>query len=311
MIRAMTHRLFGGLLAVIGAVTLVFLALRVTPGDPADNILGDEAPAAAKAEFRARLHLDKPMLTQYKMLWTQIADGSLGDTYELGERRSVADKIAAVLPATIELALAAMVVACSIAIPFGILAALHHGKVLDKVTMLLALVGVAIPVFWSGPLLLFLFAVEWQLLPAPGAPLDGPLPLLLPALVLGSALSAKLSRLVRAAVLDVMKEDFVVTARAKGIGESRILRVHILRNALIPILTVAGLQLAALLSGAIVTEKVFARPGVGTLLLDAIIKRDYAVIQGCVIVVTIAYIVVNVVVDLGYLIADPRVRSRG
>ena len=310
MIRAILNRLFGGCLAVIGAVTLVFLVLRVTPGDPADNILGDEASPAAKAEFRSQLQLDKPLHIQYGLLWTQISDGSLGETYELGERRPVAEAIATVLPATIELALAAMLVACLLAIPFGVLAALHHGRLLDKVTMLTALLGVAIPIFWSGPVALFLFAVKWQVLPAPGAPLTGPLPLLLPALILGTALSAKLSRLVRAAVLDVLKEDFVMTARAKGLPEGRILRSHILRNALIPVLTVAGLQLAAVLSGAIVTEKVFARPGVGTLLLDAIVKRDYAVVQGCVIVITLAYIFVNVIVDLGYLVADPRVRSR-
>ena len=310
MISAIASRLLAALLAVVGAITLVFLTLRVTPGDPADNILGDEAPEIAKQEFRERLHLDKPLLTQYRLLWSQIVDGSLGESYAVGEQRSVASAIAAVLPATVELALAAMCFACLLAIPAGVIAALHHGRLLDQLTMLVALLGIAVPVFWSGPLLLFLLTVEWQVLPAPGAPLDGPLPLILPAFVLGLALSAKLSRLVRAAILDVVREDYVTTARAKGLPERGVLRGHILRNALIPVLTVAGLQLAALLSGAIVTEKVFARPGIGTLLLDAIVKRDYGVVQGCVIVVTMAYILTNVIIDIGYLIADPRMRSR-
>ena len=149
------------------------LSTTVTPGDPADNILGDEASPAAKAEFRSQLQLDKPLHIQYGLLWTQISDGSLGETYELGERRPVAEAIATVLPATIELALAAMLVACLLAIPFGVLAALHHELLVKP--LLTALLGVAIPIFWSGPVALFLFAVKWQVLPAPGAPLTGPL----------------------------------------------------------------------------------------------------------------------------------------
>jgi len=308
MMRDALTRLLGAILAFVGAITLVFLALRITPGDPADNILGDEAPEAAKVRFRERLGLHQPLHVQYGQLWTQIADGTLGESYEVGSGRPVSQIIGEALPPTIELALAAMLVACFIAIPFGILAAVSHGKFIDQFTMFIALLGVAVPVFWSGPLLLFLFAVQWRIVPPPGAPLNGPLPLILPALVLGIALSAKLSRLVRAAVLDVLQEDYVLTARAKGLPERQIMLKHVLRNALIPVLTVTGLQLAALLSGAIVTEKVFARPGVGTLLLEAIVQRDYAVIQGCVIVITVAYIVVNVVVDIGYIIADPRVR---
>jgi len=310
-VKAVLKRLIGAIIAIIGAVTLVFFALRVTPGDPADNILGDEAPESAKQAFRERLYLDQPLGTQYRVFWAGIFDGSLGTSFGVSERQeTVAEVIGAVLPATIELALAAMLIAMCIAFPLGIAAALRQGRALDHISMIGALVGVAMPVFWSGPMLLFLLTVHLQVLPDPGVPLRGPLPLLLPAIVLGAALAAKLTRMVRASVLDVLREDYTTTARAKGLSEFVVVTKHVLRNAMIPVLTVMGLQLAALLSGAIVTEKVFARPGIGTLLLEAIVKRDYAVIQGCVLVVTIAYVIVNLVVDLAYLAVDPRVRGR-
>ena len=304
-------RILGACIAIVGAVTLVFFALRMTPGDPADNILGDEAPETEKRAFRARLALDQPLHVQYGIFWEQLADGTLGTSYGVSDRDApVSAVIAEVLPATMELALAALLVAMLIAFPLGITAALQQGRALDHLTMIGALVGVATPVFWSGPMLLFLLSVHLQVLPDPGAPLRGPLPLLLPALVLGAALAAKLTRMVRASVLDVLREDYTTTARAKGLRESIVIGKHVLRNALVPVLTVVGLQLAALLSGAIVTEKVFARPGIGTLLLEAIIKRDYAVIQGCVLVVTIAYVLVNLAVDLLYLAVDPRIRKQ-
>ncbi|MFT5433308.1 MAG: ABC-type dipeptide/oligopeptide/nickel transport system permease component [Myxococcota bacterium] len=307
--RRVLERLLGATLAIAGAVTLVFFTLRATPGDPADNILGDEAPPAAKQAFRDRLHLDEPLFDQYGHLWNDILDGSLGHSYGISDRdETVAEVIGDVLPATIELALAAMLVALLIALPVGILAALNQGRLIDQLSMLAAMVGVAVPVFWLGPMLLFLLSVKIQLLPDPGAPLRGPWPLLLPAMVLGLALSAKLTRMVRASVLDVLREDYVTTARAKGLPEWRVVGKHVLRNALVPVLTVAGLQMAALLSGAIVTEKVFARPGIGTLLLDAIVKRDYAVVQGCVISVAVGYVLVNLLVDLLYIAIDPRVR---
>ncbi len=309
--KAVLKRLIGAVVAIVGALTLVFFVLRATPGDPADNILGDEAPEAAKIAFRERLNLHQPLGAQYALFWRDIMDGSLGHSYNVSDReRTVAAVIGDVLPATVELALTAMLVAIFIAIPLGVVAALQQRKVLDHLSMIGALVGVAMPVFWSGPMLLFLLTVHLQILPDPGAPLRGPLPLLLPALVLGTALSAKLTRMVRASVLDVLREDYIRVARAKGLPEITVVVKHVLRNAMVPVLTVMGLQLAALLSGAIVTEKVFARPGIGTLLLDAIIKRDYAVIQGCVLVVTIGYVLVNLIVDLAYLAVDPRVRGR-
>jgi len=310
-VKFLLKRLFGATIAIVGALTLVFIALRAAPGDPADNILGDEAPETAKVEFRKRLHLDQPLHVQYGLFWSNVANGTLGISYEVSDQRKpVSELIGNVLPATIELALAAMLVALIIALPFGVTAAIHQRKLWDNVSMIIALLGVAMPVFWLGPMLLYLLTVRYPILPDPGAPLNGILPLIMPALVLGAALSAKLTRMVRASVLDVLREDFTTTARAKGLSEFKVITKHVLRNALIPVITVMGLQLAALFSGAIVTEKVFARPGIGTLLLDAIVKRDYAVIQGCVLVVTVGYVLVNLVVDLAYAVADPRVRKQ-
>jgi peptide/nickel transport system permease protein len=310
-VKFLLKRLLGAAIAIVGALTLVFFALRAAPGDPADNILGDEAPESAKTAFRKRLHLDQPLHVQYGLFWGAVADGSLGTSYEVSDRKqSVSELIGHVLPATVELALAAMMVALLIAFPVGVTAAIYQRQPWDNVSMVFALLGVAMPVFWLGPMLLYLLTVQIPILPDPGAPLNGVLPLILPALVLGSALSAKLTRMVRASMLDVLREDFTTTARAKGLSEFRVITKHVLRNALIPVITVMGLQLAALFSGAIVTEKVFARPGIGTLLLEAIVKRDYAVIQGCVLVVTVGYVVVNLAVDLAYAVADPRVRKQ-
>ncbi len=303
------RRLVGSFISLFGALTLVFLVLRITPGDPADNILGDEASTAAKEAFRQSLHLDEPLYTQYGRFWGDVFNGTLGKPFAISDQhQTVSGVIGDVLPATIELALASMLIAIMIAIPVGIFAALRQRRLFDHISMVAALIGVAMPVFWLGPMLLYLFSVQLPILPDPGAPLDNPLPLLLPALVLGTALSSKLTRMVRASVLDVLREEYTLTARAKGLSESRVILRHVLRNALIPVLTVMGLQLAALLGGAIVTEKVFARPGIGTLLLDAIVRRDYAIVQGCVLVVTMGYVLVNLTVDLLYMWVDPRLK---
>ncbi len=299
-----------GILSLAGAVTLVFLSLRLAPGDPADNILGADAPAAAKTAFRERLLLDLPLVDQYGVLWSNLARGDLGVSYAAAERPiPVSRLVAEALPATLELALAALLIAAFIAVPLGTLSArFQHGPV-DVATLAFAMFGAAVPVFWSGPLLLYLFAVRLDVSPDPGDPLRGLAPLVLPAAARGSALAARLVRTVRASVLDVLRLDFVTLARAKGLPESRVLFRHVLRNAWIPVVTVMGLQLAALLSGAIVTEKVFARPGLGTLLLDGIARRDYAVVQGCVLVGTLAWVLVNAGLELLYLALDPRVRT--
>lgn len=292
-----------------GAITLVFLALRLAPGDPADNILGADAPASAKEAFRARLHLDLPLLDQYGELWMRLVQGDLGESYAVGDRpEPVSRLVADALPATLELAVAALLLAAVVAIPLGTLAARYQHGPVDIATLLFAMLGAAIPVFWSGPLLLYGFSVRLGVAPDPGVPLRGVGPLVLPAVALGLALAARLVRTVRSSVLDVLRLDFVTLARAKGLPERRVLFGHVLRNAWIPVVTVMGLQLAGLLSGAVVTEKVFARPGLGTLLLEGISRRDYAVVQGCVLAGTAAWVLVNVTLELLYLALDPRTR---
>jgi peptide/nickel transport system permease protein len=239
--------------------------------------------------------------------WNSVLDGSLGHTFDVVPE-PVIDQLAAHFPATVELAVVGMLVAMAVAFPLGLLAALKRGTFIDHAASVLALLGVATPAFWLGPMLLLLFTVGVDWLPSP-ATTDRPIAaLVLPAFTLGTALAGKLTRMIRASVLEVTGEAFVVTARAKGVGEGQVWVGHILRNAMLPVITVMGMQLGALLTGAIVTEKVFARPGIGTLLLDAIQRRDYPTVQGAVLLVASTYVVVNLLVDLLYAAADPRVR---
>ncbi len=303
------QRVAAALVTLVGSVSLVFLALRLAPGDPADNILGDDAPESTKQAFRERLGLDRPLGEQYGDFMLALARGDFGDSYGVTDRPvPVAELLKGALPATVELAGAAMLVAVLIAVPFGTWAAARQHGPVDIATLAFAMLGAAVPVFWSGPVVLYIGTVVLGLFPGPTAPLIGLGPLILPALVLGTALAAKLLRTVRASVLDALRQDYVLAARARGLSGARVLLIHVLGNAWIPILTVIGLQLAGLLSGAIVTEKVFARPGLGSLLLEGIARRDYAVVQGCVVAVTLAYVIVNLVIDAAYVLVDPRLR---
>lgn len=302
------RRLVSLVVVLAGASTLVFGALRLAPGDPVDTILGEQAPPEDRARLTAALCLDAPLVVQYDdCFWDAVLDGSLGYTFDVSPR-PVIELLAANFPATIELAAAGMAVALFVAFPLGLVAALRRATWVDHLSSAVALVGIATPTFWLGPMLLLLFTVSVDWLPSPVRS-DQPLAaLVLPAITLGTALAAKLTRMVRASVLEVMHDDFVLTARAKGIPESVILVKHVLRNALIPVVTVMGLQFGALLTGAIVTEKIFARPGVGTLLLEAISERNYPVVQGTVLLIATTYVGVNLAVDVLYAAIDPRVR---
>ncbi len=302
------RRVISLVIVLVGASTLVFGALRMAPGDPVDAILGDQAPAEARARLTTALCLDAPLLEQYdRCFWDQVLDGSLGRTFDV-HPQPVIDLLVENFPATAELALAGMVVALLFAFPLGIVAALKRATWADHLARSFALVGIATPTFWLGPMLLLAFTVSVDWLPSP-ARTDQPIAaLVLPALTLGTALAAKLTRMIRSSLLEVMADDYVVTARAKGIPESVILVKHVLRNALIPVVTVMGLQFGALLTGAIITEKIFARPGVGTLLLEAIVERNYPVVQGVVLLIATTYVVVNLLVDVLYVLIDPRVR---
>jgi peptide/nickel transport system permease protein len=223
---------------------------------------------------------------------------------------TVASRLIAVFPYTLELAAAAMFVGLGIALPLGILAALRAGTALDAAATGAALTGVAVDKLWLGPLLIFLFYVRLGWLPGPGDDPAAAGALVLPAITMGAALAAMLSRITRASLLEVVREEFVTCARAKGLAERTVIVRHALRNALIPVMHVAGLQFGALLGGAMITEKIFARPGVGTLMLDAVSERDYPVVQGCVLAIATCYLVVNLVTDLATAAVDPRVRLR-
>jgi len=272
-----------------------------------EAMLGESARAVEKERLRHELGLDLPLAAQYLKFLKGIATGDLGESYFF--RRPVAEVIAERVPATLELAVASLFVAGIIALPLGILAALREGTALDALSMLFALIGVSMPNFWLGPLLIILFSIKLGWFPVSGR--SGLGSLVLPALTLGTALAALLSRMTRSSLLEVLGEEYLTVARAKGLPERRVILKHALRNALIPIVTVLGLQFGALLSGAIITENVFSWPGIGTLLITAVEARDYPLVQGCVLFISIVYVAVNLAVDLLYGFIDPRIRYGG
>ena len=292
---------------IVGAVTLVFFFLHLIPGDPVEVMLGETAQQADKERLREELGLNLPLYEQYGRFMAGVAQGDLGDSYFY--RRPVTQVIADRVPATVELALAAFLVAGLIAIPLGIVAALREGTTVDNVSVLFSLLGVSMPNFWLGPLLIILFSITLGWFPVSGRGDVGSL--VLPAITLGTALAAVLSRMTRASLLERLGEDYLTVARAKGLPEWKVILKHALRNALIPIITIMGLQFGALLSGAIITENVFSWPGIGTLLINAISARDYPLVQGCVLFITLSYVLVNLLTDLLYGWVDPRIRLRG
>jgi len=291
---------------VIGAVTLVFFFLHMIPGDPVEVMLGETAQQADKERLREELGLNLPLHVQYGRFVGGIMQGKLGSSYFY--RRPVAQVLAERIPATVELALAAFLVAGLIAIPLGIVAALREGTAVDNASVLFSLVGVSMPNFWLGPLLIILFSIKLGWFPVSGK--EGVMSLVLPAITLGAGLAAILSRMTRASLLERLGEDYLTVARAKGLPEWKVILKHALRNALIPIITVMGMQIGVLLSGAIITENVFSWPGIGTLLINAIEARDYPLVQGCVLFITLSYVLVNLLTDLFYGWADPRIRLR-
>jgi len=309
MRRFVLRRLGTSLLAVVGVALLVFLLVHLIPGDPVDNMLGEGADPRDKAALRACLDLDRPLPVQLARFARSVGDGTLGTTcHDPRHPRTVASLIAEALPHTVELAIAAMVVALVLALPLGIAAALRPGSALDLAATTISLAGISMPSMWLGPLLLVVFYIDLRWLPGPADERAGLAALVLPSVMLGTHLMAMLARMTRSSLLEVTSEEYVRTARAKGLGPARVIVGHALRNALVPVITVAGIQFGSLLAGAVVTEKVFARPGLGTLLLEAIAQRDYRVVQGTTLVIAVAYVAVNLLVDLAYALADPRIR---
>jgi peptide/nickel transport system permease protein len=289
---------------VLGVVTLVFFLVHLIPGDPVEVMLGETASRADLAQLRAALGLDRPLGEQYARFVGGLARGDLGRSFFY--RKPVAAVIAGALPATALLAATALAVSLAIALPLGVIAAVRRDRLTDRLAMLGSLIGVSMPNFWLGPMLIILFSFRLGWLPVSGK--EGAASLVLPALTLGMALAAILARMTRASMLDVLGEDYLRTARAKGVREAVVIGRHALRNALLPVVTIVGLQFGALLSGAVITENVFAWPGVGTLLIQAITARDYPLVQGCVLVIALCYVTVNFLTDVLYSVIDPRVR---
>jgi peptide/nickel transport system permease protein len=304
MLSYIARRLALTLPVLFGVATLVFSLIHLVPGDPAQAMLGDGASPQDIAQLRTRLGLDRPLIEQYARYLKGLVRGDLGTS--LRTQQAVTTQIAERLPATAELASAAMLVAVALALPLGLIAAVWRGTWVDQGAMALALVGISVPGFWLGPLLALIFAVELGWLPVSGR---GTLAhLVLPAITLGSALAAILARMTRASVLEELREQYVVAARARGASRVRAVVVHALRNSLIPIVTILGLQLGAVLTGSIITETIFSWPGVGRLLIQSINFRDYPMVQGCILLIAVTYVTMNLLTDLVYGWLDPRIR---
>lgn len=286
--------------------TAVFFLSHAIPGDPVDIILGEQALQADRQRLTEQLHLDKPVLAQYGYFMSGLVKGEWGSS--IFNQEPVIKLIKERFPRTIHLALTAMIFALGIAIPAGVIAALKKNTWVDSGAMFVALFGISMPTFWLGPLLILLFAIWLGWFPAGGHELPGSV--ILPALTLGMVLAAMTSRMMRSSMLDVLKCDYVTTARAKGLSERKVIFKHAFKNALNPVLTIVGLQVGALLAGTIVTEKIFSWPGIGSLLITAIQRRDYPVVQGCVLVIAFTYVIINTITDCMYKVVDPRVELK-
>lgn len=304
VIQLLIRRLLWAIPVVLGVLTLVFFLIHLIPGDPIDLMLGEQAAQADREALRKALHLDDPIPAQYGRFLSGMLRGDLGRSLRTG--RPVSEMIAARYPATLQLAFSALLISLLIAVPIGIYAAVRPNTPADSGALFLSLLGVSIPNFWLGPLLILLFSIKLDWLPVSGR--GGPAAVILPALTLGIGMSALLIRMTRSSLLEVVRKDYVLAARAKGLPERAVILKHAFPNALIPLFTVVGLQFGALLTGSIITETIFSWPGLGRLTLQAIQSRDYPLVQGCILAISLTYLFANLLVDLLYAAADPRVR---
>ncbi|HTU99931.1 MAG TPA: ABC transporter permease [Luteitalea sp.] len=317
MLRFLVRRLVLVIPVLFGVALLVFALIHLVPGDPAVSMLGEAATPADVAALRARLGLDDPLPTQFAHFVRGAVRGELGQSLRTG--RPVTTELGEKLGATALLAVAAMAVALLVALPLGIVAALRVGTWVDHAAMAVSLIGVSMPNFWLGPLLALVFGVQLGWLPISGrgpstemlfgsVPRVSPAYLVLPAVTLGLALAAILARMTRASLVEELRELYVRAARARGLSMRRAALAHALRNGLIPIITIVGLQFGAVLTGTIITETIFAWPGLGRLLIQSIQFRDYPMVQGCILLIAVTYVAANLITDLAYGLADPRIR---
>ena len=317
---------------LLGVSIIVFFMVRAIPGDPAQILLGQQATNEQVQQLRANMGLDRPVVVQYAVFLRDAVTGDLGDSIVTG--RPVTTELLVRFPATLELTAFAMFIAIAVGVPVGVISAVRQYSLLDKLTSVLALTGISIPIFWLAMVLILIFGVRLELLPFPGrlssgvsiqaytglvlvdslltgnfgAFWDGFKHLIMPALALGTIPMAVITRMTRSSMLEVMGEDYVRTARAKGVVPRRVVFKHALRNAMLPTITVIGLQVGLLMGGAIVTETIFSWPGVGQIAYESIYRRDYAMIQGVVLYAALLFVLVNLVVDVLYAVLDPRVR---
>ena len=308
MLKFVTSRFLQFLPAIFGAASLTFFFIHLIPGDPIENLLGEDALSADRQAMRESLGLDKPVYEQFWHYWANLLQGDLGTS--LYSNQPVIDLILERLPATLELAMAALVFAVLLSFPLGVWAAVHKGRWPDKLAMTSSLIGFSMPNFWLGPLLIIVFSVWFSLFPVSGRD-DGIMSLILPAITLGTGMAAVLSRLVRSSMLEVLSADYIRTARAKGVGTPKLIWKHALRNALLPVMTVLFLQVGTLLTGAIITEAVFSWPGLGSLMIQALNTRDYMVVQGCILFIAFTYLTMTFLADVFYAYIDPRIRFSG
>jgi peptide/nickel transport system permease protein len=304
MLRYLLRRLLLTVPVMLGVATLVFALIHLVPGDPAQSMLGETATAEEIKQLRTSLGLDRPLLAQYGSFLAGVTRGNLGTSFRT--RQPVAREIWRRLGDTAVLAVSAMVVAIAVAIPLGIVAAVFRGRALDHAAMTLALAGISMPSFWLGPLLAIFFAVQLGWLPVSGS--GTPAHLVLPAVTLGTALAAILARMTRSSVIEELRELYVMAARARGLSHVRAVVRHAFRNSLVPVVTIIGLQFGAVLTGTIITETIFGWPGVGRLLITAINTRDYPLVQGCILFISVTYVAMNLLTDLTYGWLDPRIR---
>jgi peptide/nickel transport system permease protein len=304
MTRYIIRRLALSLVVLIGVSILVFGLIHLAPGDPARLMLYDTAPEEEVQAMRKTLGLDQPLYLQYWLFLSKALRGDLGRSlyYKEPALRIILEH----LPATAELTFAALLVSLAVAVPMGIVSAVRRDTVWDYAGMLLATIGQATPVFWLGLMFILLFSVQWTVLPSSGR--GGIDNLLMPAVTLGAPLMALVTRLVRSGMLDILGEDYIRTARAKGLPNPAVIYRHALRNMLIPLVTVVGLQLGALLGGAVITETIFAWPGVGRLVVTAITARDYPLVQAATLLVSVYFVGINLLLDVLYVYIDPRIR---
>jgi peptide/nickel transport system permease protein len=307
MLIFVVRRLLLTIPVLLGVLFVVMLTMDLIPGDPVALMLGDAATKETIAKFREHLGLDRPLVVRYLRYLGQVVTGDLGRSIQ--QNRPVVDELADAWPATLQLTTTALALAALVGVATGIVSAVWPNSVFDALSRLSSLFGLSMPVFWTGLVLIVVFAFWLPLLPVGGV--GSPAHLVLPAVTLALPSIAMIARMTRSSVLEVLREDYVRTARAKGVGERLVVVKHALRNAAIPILTLIGLQAGQLMGGAVLTETVFAWPGLGRLMVKAIFARDYILLQGLVLIFALAFVVINLVVDLSYGALDPRVSRQG